>query len=215
MTLLEAGFFFSSIFIVGQFGAHAIAATMIALQMPHITFMIPMGLGQAATVRVGQAVGRRDAKGAYRAGWMALAIAIAFMSFMTAIILSIPETFAAIYLDGDHADSAAVLALAASYLIYVAFFQAADGVQAVAAGALRGLNDTAWPMAIAAFSYWGIGLTSGLAFAFWGGFEASGLWIGFVLGLTSAAFLLTWRFRTLEKRNYIPKVTESDAVLAP
>lgn len=215
MSLLEAGFFFSSIFIVGQFGAHAIAATMIALQMPHITFMVPMGLGQAATVRVGQAVGRRDVKGAYRAGWMALAIAIAFMSVMTAIILSIPEIFAAIYLDGDHVDSAAVLALAAGYLIYAAFFQSADGVQAVAAGALRGLNDTARPMAIAAFSYWGIGLTSGLALAFWGGFEASGLWMGFVLGLTSAAVLLTWRFRTLEKRDYIPDVEESNAVTIP
>lgn len=214
MSLLEAGFFFSSIFIVGQFGAHAIAATMIALQMPHITFMVPMGLGQAATVRVGQAVGRRDAKGAYRAGWTALAIALAFMSIMTAIVLTVPETFASIYLDGDRPDSAAVLALAASYLIYAAFFQAADGIQAVAAGALRGLSDTAWPMAIAGFSYWGIGLTSGLALAFWGGFEAAGLWMGFVLGLTSAAILLTRRFRKLEKRGYIPKVEEGELKVA-
>lgn len=214
MSLLEAGFFFSSIFIVGQFGAHAIAATMIALQMPHITFMVPMGLSQAATVRVGQAVGRRDPVGAYRAGWTALAIALAFMSVMTAIILVIPETFAAIYLDGERPDSAAVLALAASYLLYAAFFQAADGIQAVAAGALRGLSDTAWPMGIAAFSYWGIGLTSGLALAFWGGFEAAGLWIGFVVGLSCAAFLLTWRFRRLEKRGFIPDVKEGDTPVA-
>ena len=69
-------------------------------------------------------------------------------------------------------------------------------------------------MAIAAFSYWGIGLTSGLALAFWGGFEAAGLWMGFVLGLASAAFLLTRRFRNLEKRGYIPDVTESDTVTA-
>lgn len=119
MSLLESGFFFSSIFIVGQFGAHAIAATMIALQMPHITFMMLMGLGQAATVRVGQAVGRGDAQGrAYRSGWVALIIALAFMSVMTAIVLAIPETFASIYLDGNHPDGAALLALAASYLIY-------------------------------------------------------------------------------------------------
>jgi MATE family multidrug resistance protein len=175
MSLLEAGFFFSSIFIVGQFGAHAIAATMIALQMPHITFMVPMGLCQAATVRVGHAVGWRDPKGAYRAGWTALAIGLAFMSVMTAIVLTIPETFASIYMDGTHQDSSAVLALAASCLIYAAFFQAADGIQAVAAGALRGLSDTAWPMIIAAFSYGGIGLTTGLALTFWGGFEAAGL----------------------------------------
>lgn len=210
MSLLEAGFFFSSIFIVGQFGAHAIAATMIALQMPHITFMVPMGLSQAATVRVGQAVGRRDPSAAYRAGWTALAIALVFMSVMSAIILVVPETFAAIYLDSARPDSTEVLALAASYLIYAAFFQAADGIQAVAAGALRGLSDTTWPMGIAAFSYWGIGLSSGLALAFWGGFEAAGLWIGFVLGLSSAAFLLTWRFRRLEKRQYIPAVKERE-----
>jgi len=211
MSLLEAGFFFSAIFIVGQFGAHAIAATMIALQMPHITFMVPMGLGQAATVRVGQAVGRRDTEGAYRSGWVAVSIALVFMSVMTAIVLSLPETFASIYLDGAHPDSAAVLALAASYLIYAAFFQAADGIQAVAAGALRGLSDTTWPMVIAAFSYWGVGLTSGLALAFWGGFEAAGLWMGFVLGLTSAAFLLTKRFRRLQRRGYIPDVEEGSA----
>ena len=215
MSLLEAGFFFSSIFIVGQFGAHAIAATMIALQMPHITFMVPMGLGQAATVRVGQAVGRGDVQGAYRSGWVALIIALAFMSVMTAILLAIPETFASIYLDGNHPDSSAVLALAASYLIYAAFFQAADGIQAVAAGALRGLSDTTWPMVIAAFSYWGIGLTSGLALAFWGGYEAAGLWMGFVVGLTCAAILLTYRFRRLQKRDYIPPVQESDADQTP
>ena len=210
MSLLEAGFFFSSIFIVGQFGAHAIAATMIALQMPHITFMVPMGLGQAATVRVGQAVGRRDVRGAYRSGWVAVSIALAFMSVMTAIVLSIPETFASIYLDGAHPDSAAVLALAASYLIYAAFFQAADGIQAVAAGALRGLSDTTWPMVIAAFSYWGIGLTSGLTLACAGGFEAAGLWMGFVLGLASAAFLLTRRLRRLERHGFMPIVEEGD-----
>lgn len=210
MSLLEAGFFFSSIFIVGQFGAHAIAATMIALQMPHITYMVPMGLSQAATVRVGQAVGRGDIQGAYRSGWVALVIALAFMAVMTVIVLVIPRTFASIYLDSAHPDSSAVLALATTYLFYAAFFQAADGIQAVAAGAMRGLSDTSWPMGIAAFSYWGIGLTSGLALAFWGGFEAAGLWMGFVLGLASAAILLTYRFRRLQKRGYIPVVQESD-----
>ena len=210
MSMLEAGFFFSSIFVVGQFGAHAIAATMIALQMPHITYMVPMGLSQAATVRVGQAVGRGDIRGAYRSGWVALAIALAFMAVMTAIVLAIPETFASIYLDGTHPDSSAVLALATTYLFYAAFFQAADGIQAVAAGAMRGLSDTSWPMVIAAFSYWGVGLTSGLALAFWGGFEAAGLWMGFVFGLAAAAILLTYRFRRLQKRGYIPEVQETE-----
>ncbi|MGB0629270.1 MAG: MATE family efflux transporter [Alphaproteobacteria bacterium] len=210
MSLLEAGFFIGAIFIVGQFGAMAIAATMIALQMPHITFMIPMGLGQAATVRVGQNVGRRNAPAAYRSGWYALALATGFMSIMTVIVLAIPHTFASIYLDSGQPDSKEVLALASYYLLFAAFFQAADGVQAVAAGALRGLNDTAIPMGIAAFSYWGVGLTTGLMLAYWGGFEAAGLWMGFVAGLVCAAVLLTARFRLFHKRKYMPEVPVSE-----
>ena len=211
MSLLEAGFFIGAIFIVGQFGATAIAATMIALQMPHITFMVPMGLGQAATVRVGQYAGARNGAAAYRAGWYALALAMAFMSIMTVIVLTIPQTFASIYLDTSQPDSEEVLALATYFLLFAAFFQAADGIQAVAAGALRGLNDTAVPMGIAAFSYWGVGLTSGLALAFWGKFEAAGLWMGFVAGLVCAAALLTRRFRKLQKRCFMPDMPASDA----
>jgi len=210
MSLLEAGFFIGAIFIVGQFGAIAIAATMIALQMPHITFMIPMGLGQAATVRVGQEVGRRNAAAAYRAGWYALALTLGFMSLMTVVVFAIPQTFASIYLDATQPDSEEVLMLAAYYLLFAAFFQVADGIQAVAAGALRGLNDTAIPMCIAAFSYWGVGLSTGLILAFWGGFEAAGLWMGFVAGLVCAAVLLTARFRSLEKRCFLPDVPLSE-----
>lgn len=205
-SLLEAGYFIGSIFIIGKFGSLAIAATMIAMQLPHISFMVPMGLAQAATVRVGQAVGRRDISGAYRAGWMAFAIALGFMSMMTVVVLVVPELFASIFLDGARPDSAEVLSLAVTYLFFAAFFQAGDGIQAVAAGALRGLNDTAVPMVIAAICYWGIGLGSGLWLGFGAGMEGSGLWVGFVLGLTSAAIVLSHRFRRLETRAYIPAV---------
>ena len=122
----------------------------------------------------------------------------------------IPRTFASIYLDSSQPDSAEVLTLATYFLLFAAFFQAADGIQAVAAGALRGLNDTAIPMGIAACSYWGVGLTTGLVLAFWGGFEAAGLWMGFVAGLVCAAVLLTMRFRSLQKRRYMPPVPLSE-----
>jgi MATE family multidrug resistance protein len=207
ISVLEAGFFIGSVFLIGQFGVDALAANMIALQWPHIMFMVPMGLAQAATVRVGHAVGRRDAAAAYRAGWMTLRMGIAFMAVMSVVVLIVPEYFAALFIDAARADSAAVLALAVSYLFYAAFFQVGDGVQAISAGALRGLNDTATPMLIAAFSYWLVGLGSSFCFAFLLDWQGEGIWMGFVVGLTTAAVLLTWRFRQLEKAAYIPPLT--------
>ncbi len=202
--MLEAGFFIGAVFVMGQFGAIAIAAHMVAIQMPHVTFMVPMGLAQAATVRVGQAVGRRDAAGAYRAGWTALALTLAFMTLATVAILAIPEAFASIFLDRARADSAAVLALATAFLLYAAVFQLVDGVQAVALGALRGLNDTAIPMVLAALGYWGVGALGGLYLAFGAGMEGRGLWLGFVLGLSGAAVFLSWRFHRLARGRYLP-----------
>jgi len=206
MSFLEAGFFIGAVFVIGQFGVTAIAAHMIAIQMPHITYMVPMGLSQAATVRVGHAVGRRDAAGAYRAGWTAWMVTLGFMSAMSLVVLVAPEAFASIFLDRSREDSEAVLKLAVSFLFFAAFFQAADGMQAVAAGALRGLNDTVRPMIYAAFSYWVVGLGTGIWLAFYRGFEGAGLWVGFVVGLGVAAIFLTGRFRRLQRENYLPEV---------
>jgi len=204
IMLLESGFFIFTVFMMGWISTATVAAHMIAIQVPHVTFMVPMGLSQAATVRVGHAVGRRDPEGAYRAGWTAIVLSLAFMAAVSLVILAIPSTLASVFLDESRPDSAAVLALATSFLLFAAIFQAADGIQAVAAGALRGLNDTAVPMALAALCYWAIGFTSAGALAFWGGLEGVGIWIGFVIALVAAAIVLTWRFRTLAARRYIP-----------
>jgi MATE family, multidrug efflux pump len=204
IMLLETGFFICAAFLMGWISTATVAAHMIAIQVPHVTFMVPMGLSQAATVRVGHAVGRRDPEGAYRAGWTALVMSLAFMAAVTVVILAIPSSLAGLFLDESRPDSAAVLALATSFLLFAAIFQAADGVQAVAAGALRGLNDTTVPMALAALCYWALGFASGGALAFWGGLGGVGVWIGFVIALGTAAVLLTWRFRALAARRYIP-----------
>lgn len=206
-SLMEAGFFIGAAFVIGRFGTEAIAAHMIAMQLPHIAFMVPMGLAQAATVRVGHAVGRRNPEGAYRAGWTALGITLCFMSSMTIVVLLIPELFASIFLDRTRPDSEAVFSLAVSFLFYAALFQAADGVQAVAAGALRGLNDTVVPMAIAAISYWGVGFAAGIWLAFGLDFQGAGLWLGFIFGLSCAAILLTLRFRYFADRRHVPDVS--------
>lgn len=205
-SLMEAGFFIGAVFVIGHFGAAAIAAHMIAMQLPHISFMVPMGLAQAATVRVGHAVGRGDPVGAYRAGWMALAMTMFFMGVMTIVVISIPETFAALFVDQTRADSPGVLALAVSFLFFAAFFMVADGIQEVAAGALRGLNDTVIPMAIATVSYWGLGLAVGLGLAFGADMQGAGLWLGFICGLSCAAVLLTHRFRRFTRQRYMPDI---------
>jgi MATE family multidrug resistance protein len=206
-SLMEGGFFIGGVFVIGHFGADVIAAHVIAMQMPHIAFMVPMGLAQAATVRVGHAVGRGNPAAAYRAGWVAVGMALGFMAIMTIVVLTIPELFASLFLDQGNPDNAAVLALAVSFLFFAAFFQAADGLQVVAAGALRGLNDTLIPMVIAAISSWGVGFTVAIALAFGAGLKGTGLWLGFVSGLTCAAILLTWRFLRFARVGYLPQVS--------
>jgi MATE family multidrug resistance protein len=126
------------------------------------------------------------------------------MSVTTLVALSMPEAIASLFLDETRPDSAAVLPLAVSFLFLAAFFQIADGLQAVAAGALRGLNDTVVPMFIAALSYWGVGLAVGVGLAFGAGMGGAGLWLGFVAGLVCAAVLLTQRFRSLARFSYLP-----------
>lgn len=214
ITVMEAGFFIGAVFVIGQFGAVAIAAHMIAIQMPHITFMVPMGLAQAATVRVGHAAGRRDITGAYRAGWSAIAVAGVFGAAMTGLVLAVPEPFARLFLDTTRPDAAEVLPLAVSLLFVAAFFQLADGFQAVAAGALRGLNDTAFPMGIAGVSYWVLGLGAALWLAYGRGLETPGVWVGFVVGLTAAAVLQMWRFRHQQRRRFLPEIIKEEAIPA-
>jgi len=215
ISVMEAGFFIGAVFVIGQFGAVAIAAHMIAMQMPHITFMVPMGLSQAATVRVGHAAGRRDVAGAYRAGWSAMAVAMLFAMVMTGVIVTVPEPFAGLFLDTARTDAAEVLSLAAALLLLAAMFQIVDALQAVAAGALRGLNDTAFPMAIAGVSYWGLGAGSAIWLAFGAGLETRGIWIGFVIGLTAAAVLLIRRFKSRQNQAYLPEIIKEEAPPAP
>ncbi len=206
MMLIESGLFIFAAFMMGWIGTTAVAAHMIAIQVPHITFMVPIGLSQAATVRVGHAVGRGDARAAYRAGWTALAMSLAFMTATSVMILLAADNLPGLFLDGSRKDNVEALALATTLLFYAAIFQAGDGIQAVAAGALRGLNDTTLPMMIAALCYWALGFTASAVLGFWAGFGAQGIWMGFVLGLTAAAILLTWRLTHLTRRRYLPSM---------
>jgi MATE family multidrug resistance protein len=195
--LLEIGVFATASLMMGWLGAVAVAAHAIALQSASATFMVPMGLGQAATARVGLAAGAGDARGAAIAGWTALAMGAAFMATTAFLLIAFGETIAWAFLDARNPGAAETAALATTLLVVAGLFQLADGVQAVAAGALRGLKDTAVPMALAGFGYWGAGLPLGLLLAFALGFGALGLWIGLAAGLFVVAGLMTARWMRL------------------
>ncbi len=197
--LIEMGVFAFAVVMMGWIGATAIAAHLIAIQVAAVTFMVPMGIGQAATVRVGQALGRRDPAGIRRAGFSALGIGIVFMSAMSLLIALFPAALAGLFLDRGMAGSADVLALAASLLYVAAAFQIVDGMQAICAGALRGLNDTRIPMVAAAVGYWIVGFGVGWTLGFAVGWGAVGIWIGLALGLASTAAFFVTRFNRMTR----------------
>ncbi|MEA2928214.1 MAG: multidrug resistance protein family, partial [Hyphomicrobiales bacterium] len=180
----------------------------IALQIAAILFMVPFGIGMAATVRVGHAAGRRDAAATRRAGVSALGLGIVFMMALTLLVALTRDVLPLLFLGRDAPDPETA-ALAASLLVVGATFFIADGVQTVAAGTLRGLNDTRMPLVFAAVSFWLIGFTGCWVLGFTFGYGAYGIWIGLSLGIAMYAVLLTWRFHVLTARHYLPAIVSS------
>jgi MATE family multidrug resistance protein len=196
---LEIGVFNAAIFLMGRIGTEAVAAHAIALNLAALTFMVPLGLSQAATVRVGLAYGRRDRAAIARAGWTAFALGVSFMALMALVMLTIPFRLVTLFLDPADPANRAVIPLAISFLFVAALFQIFDGAQSVGAGMLRGLHDTKVPMAYAAIGYWVIGLTVGVGLAFrmdWGGV---GIWTGLATGLAVVAVLMIARWMRRER----------------
>lgn len=190
----EVTVFNAAAFLMGWIGAPQLAAHAIALQIASISFMVPLGIGQAVTVRVGLAFGAGDAEAVSRSGWTAFALGVSFMCVAALCFVLFPRQLIGIFIDLNDPNNAVVIALAISFIAYAAMFQIVDGAQAVAAGMLRGLQDTNIPMLYAAIGYWGIGLPLGYALAFKFGFGGSGIWIGLVAGLASVAVLLLYRW---------------------
>lgn len=195
MTLLaEVGLFAVATILIGRIGTLELAAHGIILQLATLSFMVPLGFSNVATTRVALAYGRRNREDLRRAAYVTVFLAVGFMSTAALIFLTIPDVLISLFLDASGEDTAAVIALAVPYLFFAALFQLADGTQVVAAGALRGMQDTRVPMLFAIFSYWIAGLGTGYVLAFPLGLEGVGIWIGLALGLTLAAVLLLARF---------------------
>ncbi|MDN3565707.1 MATE family efflux transporter [Paeniroseomonas aquatica] len=199
--LLEIGVFSAAALAMGGFGAVAVAAHAIALQTAALTFMVPMGIGQAATTRVGLLAGAGDLAGARRAGWVAIGLGAGFMLATATLLILAGRTITGAFLNPAEPQAAAAATLGAVLLTIAGIFQLADGVQAVAAGALRGLKDTSVPMLFAALGYWGLGMPIGVGLAFWAGLGPAGLWVGLAAGLGIVAGLMLARWRRLSRES--------------
>jgi MATE family multidrug resistance protein len=210
MFLLEYGVFAGAALLMGWIGTAALAAHQIALQTAAILFMVPFGISMAATVRVGQAVGRVDAAATRRAGFTALALGAGFMAAMTGLVIATRDVIPILFLGSAAVEAADTVELVSTLLVVGACFFVFDGVQTIGTGALRGLNDTRVPFVFAAFSFWGVGFVSAYALGFPFGFGAVGIWIGLTLGLFVFAVLLLWRFHLLTARGYLPEVPAAD-----
>ncbi|MBV0892457.1 MATE family efflux transporter [Paracoccus sp. Z118] len=193
-TVAEIGMFTGSNLMMGLFGTDALAAHGIALQISSLTFMVHLGISNAATIRAGTARGHGDPAGLRGAALAAILLSGVFAVLTMAMFLAIPKTLAGLYLSTSDPRTPVIVGLAAVLMIYAAAFQVVDALQAVALGLLRGVQDTRVPMVLAVISYWLIGLPAAWLLAFPLGMGPPGLWAGLVVGLTAAAGLLLRRF---------------------
>jgi MATE family multidrug resistance protein len=198
--LAETSLFAAASLMMGTLGKFELAAHGIALQFASIAFMIPLGLAQVATVRVGLAYGRGDMQGVRFAALAVLVVGMCFTLAGGIFFATFPRMLAMLFLDLNQPDALAVLGLATPLIVIAGIFQLVDGLQAVGAGLLRGLKDTRVPMVLALVAYWPIGFACAWFFAFPLGFRGEGIWFGFVIGLAAAALLLCGRFWLLVRR---------------
>lgn len=194
--LAESALFLASSLMMGWIGKLELAAHGIALMVASVTFMLYLGLANAATVRAGQSLGRRDVRG-LRDGAKAVILLCACVAVVTVgAFLLFPEVLISLFMNADEPNKPAVLAIGVTFMAAAALFQFMDAAQALALGLLRGVQDTQVPMWIAGFSYWGVGVGSSYLLGFTFGFGGVGIWLGLAIGLALAAVLLMIRFWT-------------------
>ena len=196
--LMEYGLFSSAALLMGLIGTAALAAHQVALQVTAVLFMVPLGIGMAATVRVGHALGRSDTEAIRRAGFVALWLGIALAVALTVVVMLWRFSIAELFFGGATTDG--VIELTAALLLIGTTYFITDAIQTIAAGALRGLNDTRVPLLLAAVSYWLIGFSMACLLGFKTSLGAVGVWIGLSCGTAVYAAALTLRFRRLARR---------------
>lgn len=187
-VLMEGGLFIATALLIARLGEVQAAAHQIAINVSALCFMVPMGLAEATTVRVGHALGAGDPAGVRRAARAGYAIVLATQLCSAVVLLLGHDAIVAVY-----TRDVAVAALASTLLLYAAAFQFPDGIQVMSAGSLRGLRDTRVPMFLAMAAYWGLGMPLGAGLGLGLGWGPQGMWAGLIVGLSAAAVLMGWR----------------------
>jgi MATE family multidrug resistance protein len=201
---LEMGVFALAAYFMGWIGAPAVAGHAVALQLAALTFMVPLGRGQAATGRVGLMLGRGDEAGVTRAGWAAWVLGVGFMGVMAIGMWAAPHWLVTLFLR-DLPQNAVAIGLAVSFVRIAAAFQLVDGAQVIGAGMLRGLHDTRWPLIFALVGYWVVGLGIGSWLAFARDWKGVGIWVGLASGLAAVAALMLVRWTLRDRLRLVAK----------
>jgi MATE family multidrug resistance protein len=187
-------------YMMGTFGADVLAAHQIVFQTGLVTFMLPLGMSYAATIRVGQWLGQQNLEGAQRAGYISMAFGGGVMMLTTIALIAFSRQVVGLYLNVNDPANASVLAAAVPMLCIAAVSLIFDGVQRTTYGVLQGFQDTRVPMLLGFLAFWGAGLISCYKFGFSFGLGGLGLWIGQAIGVLTAAIFFIWRFRKLISR---------------
>ena len=194
-TALEFTAFGAVGLMMGRFGTIPVAAHQVAINLASLTFMVPLGVGQAAAVLVGHAIGAADQSGARRAARASVVYGVGFMAFTSIVFLLLPVQLARLY-----TIDVATVTLAATLLPVAGVFQLFDGAQAVTAGILRGAGDTRVPMLINLGGFWLFGIPMSLYLGFRTPMGPVGLWWGLAAALAIVAAILTLRVNSLLRR---------------
>ncbi len=195
LTLVsESALFTGTALMMGAIGSVPLAAHGIVIQVSAATFMLHLGLSQAATVRIGRFAGQGNAADLRRAAWAAMALSGVAVALSVVVFLGAGGAIVGAFLGAGEAQAGAILTLGVTLMGVAALFQLVDAAQVMALGFLRGLQDTRWPMVLAAISYWGVGIPASLLLGFMLGMGPVGVWLGLVVGLAVASGLLMGRF---------------------
>ncbi len=200
LTVLEAGLFAATSILSGVIGVKTLAAYEIVVAWVGLPFVIAFGLAEATMIRVAQAVGRGSVQAARRAGFMGMVLVVGLTSSMVMIPLVFTRSIILVFISIEDPGFTDVAVLATRFLYIGALFMVFDGLQAVAARALRGMKDNFAPLWIAGFGYWILGIGGGSVLAFYFNLDGAGLWWGLAIGLAVAACLLSWRFHRFTRQ---------------
>lgn len=204
-SMAEMAFFSAAVPMMGLLGIAEVAAHQIAINIASVSFMVPLGVSIAGTVRVGMFAGARDAHGVRRAGWTCMGLGTLIQMSFALLFWIFPEAIVALYIDVNDPANASVVQLATSFLRIAAIFQAFDALQVTGVATLRGLKDTRVPMALAFLGYWLVGFPACWLLGFTFGLRGEGIWFGFVFGLMAAAIAMALRFqRKTGERGALP-----------